>query len=364
MKVSEIMRHVSSQLKRFLDQEVPKDSVSGVQAGSFIDKALAPLQSVFQKLPKVSETSFLSTEDTAPNLFIFHMIVESLCSKGAFESASLLLEEMESIVPATKETHSVEILRVYDPWAEELSYPMADTLSRTSTTLQEWREIKQISRAYIAEAKASAQHKEEHICALYESLKTYALLDREKLSQHCIEKNLSEIVESIRSMFAFEGTHIVYCKGPRTLSISRESKHFRKILSVLSLLVSPIRTSDVERFTKQVCIPGARSSQVSLDLLYFVGKKMEHININPYSSSTELVESAVPSMFSFHSSFFCPVLRSECTIDNYPSLLTCGHIISSRAVEKIASFRGAFFKCPYCPKEVHIRDILRLKLPV
>ncbi|CAH1176938.1 unnamed protein product [Phaedon cochleariae] len=51
----------------------------------------------------------------------------------------------------------------------------------------------------------------------------------------------------------------------------------------------------------------------------------------------------------YHSVFACPILRQQSTKFNPPMRLTCGHVISRDALNKLCS--GNKLKCPYCPME-------------
>jgi len=51
----------------------------------------------------------------------------------------------------------------------------------------------------------------------------------------------------------------------------------------------------------------------------------------------------------FHSIFSCPILRQQTSDNNPPMRLTCGHVISKEALQKLASNNK--LKCPYCPVE-------------
>ena len=64
------------------------------------------------------------------------------------------------------------------------------------------------------------------------------------------------------------------------------------------------------------------------------------------------VELELPSEFTYHSIVTCPVSREQCTRDNPPMLLPCGHVISLISTSKLSrGCRTARFKCPYCPVE-------------
>lgn len=64
------------------------------------------------------------------------------------------------------------------------------------------------------------------------------------------------------------------------------------------------------------------------------------------------VEIPLPPEARFHSIFVCPVLRQQSTDANPPMLLSCGHVISKEAVQRLSKGGGNVrFKCPYCPAE-------------
>ncbi|KAJ1624847.1 hypothetical protein T492DRAFT_911390 [Pavlovales sp. CCMP2436] len=74
----------------------------------------------------------------------------------------------------------------------------------------------------------------------------------------------------------------------------------------------------------------------------------------PFSPADRLpVEIELPrELLSCHSIITCPVSREQCTRDNPPMLLPCGHVISHFSLSKLSrGCRTARFKCPYCPAE-------------
>lgn len=63
-------------------------------------------------------------------------------------------------------------------------------------------------------------------------------------------------------------------------------------------------------------------------------------------------ELSLPKDLSFHSIITCPVSREQCTRENPPLLLPCGHVLSLASVTRLSrACRVARFKCPYCPSE-------------
>ncbi|CAI2356708.1 unnamed protein product [Caenorhabditis sp. 36 PRJEB53466] len=65
---------------------------------------------------------------------------------------------------------------------------------------------------------------------------------------------------------------------------------------------------------------------------------------------------------SSHSSFTCPILKEQCSLENPPMRLVCGHVICKEAITRLttslrqmrSSSRHARFKCPYCPREQYM----------
>ncbi|VDN26869.1 unnamed protein product [Gongylonema pulchrum] len=79
---------------------------------------------------------------------------------------------------------------------------------------------------------------------------------------------------------------------------------------------------------------------------------------------------------SVHSIFACPILKAQCTRQNPPMRLSCGHVISREALHKLSQ-SGRFIptahvaqgagnaghhrlKCPYCPLESTVADAKRV----
>lgn len=72
-----------------------------------------------------------------------------------------------------------------------------------------------------------------------------------------------------------------------------------------------------------------------------------------------------------HSTFTCPILKTQSSESNPPVRLGCGHVISRDAVTKLASSRPPArsarssrnnnkMKCPYCPEEINTNENKRL----
>ncbi|VDN02836.1 unnamed protein product [Thelazia callipaeda] len=76
-----------------------------------------------------------------------------------------------------------------------------------------------------------------------------------------------------------------------------------------------------------------------------------------------------------HSVFTCPILKLQCTDQNPPMRLSCGHVISREALHKLAqtgrfvppanlapsnTFSHIRLKCPYCPVESLVTEAKRV----
>ena len=63
------------------------------------------------------------------------------------------------------------------------------------------------------------------------------------------------------------------------------------------------------------------------------------------------VEIDLPEFYHFHTTYTCPISRSQTSDENAPMLLVCGHTISRRCLDRITrSSRGRTIKCPMCPQ--------------
>lgn len=69
----------------------------------------------------------------------------------------------------------------------------------------------------------------------------------------------------------------------------------------------------------------------------------------------------VPVPQRVHSTFSCPILKTQSTESNPPMRLCCGHVISKDALMKLAAqSRSQRLKCPYCPEESNQSEALRV----
>ncbi|KAI6207641.1 Protein RMD5-like protein A [Aphelenchoides besseyi] len=62
-----------------------------------------------------------------------------------------------------------------------------------------------------------------------------------------------------------------------------------------------------------------------------------------------------------HSTFTCPIMKTQTTEENPPMRLTCGHVISKEALSRlIQTSRSDKLKCPYCPETSSPGDAARV----
>ncbi|OAG31558.1 hypothetical protein NEDG_00033 [Nematocida displodere] len=370
MKVSVAIGGIASKLKHVLET-VSDPTITGKHAKELVERIIAPLHTFSQNTPESSSlkhppaptTAFTGIDDDP---CIYRLIVECLCEKGALASAEALLEEIGGMEHAKEKAGAVSIYSVYNPWSEILSLPMTKTLELKPAKETRWEDTLKLASAHLQQTKQDAFGHNDFFCILYDLIRPY--LEMEKNSTIKNEEKEQERLHAfaqIKKRLFVDNASFLFLSETTSAIFHSRSKEYHLILSLLGLLVSPLKGTEMKRIYAARSLStdsAAEKRKISLDLLYFIGKKMESTNINPYGEQCELLESAVPSSLSFHSSFFCPVLRTECSVDNPPSLLSCGHVISTKAIEKIVAYKGSVFKCPYCPQEVHFQDIIRLNL--
>jgi len=74
------------------------------------------------------------------------------------------------------------------------------------------------------------------------------------------------------------------------------------------------------------------------------------------------VEIDLSAGFIFHTTFTCAVTMTQTSKSNLPNLLLCGHVISTRCLERLTMVRGRNFKCPMCRQQQHSTRVRQLCL--
>lgn len=77
------------------------------------------------------------------------------------------------------------------------------------------------------------------------------------------------------------------------------------------------------------------------------------------------VEIELPPEFHYHSVLTCPIQRQQITRKNPAMMLTCKHVISKDAVDRLTRTTGSklgTLKCPYCPSELKKSDAKHIHL--
>lgn len=360
MQASQHIKQLSFKLKQFLKQCAEKNQFSSDLAQTAILESLSPLARIYAEQVNVPrEVPVINTKEIE-DPYIYALITEYLCRKNLVDIAKILLEEIDEMFPFQEETDMVPVFRKYCSWSDELGKPLSYEIVRKSFKFQQIENLKAQCKKLIRSCKESSIPSDP-VSVMYRIVEK-ALSAVNSYNRMAEEDKMAfqKAVSDIRSQFILENNSLVYFDGKLGHIYSKESYTYREVQMVLGLFVIPARSKEITRLIhiKKVDWP---SEKIPLETLYYVGKTMEKINMLPYSSDIE-IESAVPPALSFHSTFFCPILRCECSVDNPPCILTCGHAISVRALEKITSFKGLIFKCPYCPKDANIKDVFKAKL--
>ncbi|KAI5142835.1 hypothetical protein NEPAR04_1655 [Nematocida parisii] len=360
MQASQYIRQLSIKLKQYLKQCEEREKFDPEQARQVVLDNLVPISTAALKSEKVSlpvpPSDVIAVEDP----YIYVLIVEYLCGQNDIDTARILLEEFSEMYPVESPKEAVSIPQIYNPWMDELGAIAPCVITKKSLKYKHITDIKKKCKQII-NSHREVEAPIDPITKLY-TIVEGALKEMNKWSTWNAQKKdiYQQSIIEIKKWFIEENGTILYFDGQVGHVYSKQTVQYEEIKSVLSLLVIPTHHSEVKRLVHAKRAMPTKNA-ITLETFYYIGKKMEMINVTPYDTEIE-VESAVPYILSFHSTFFCPILRTECSFDNTPCVLTCGHIISVKAVEKIASFKGVIFKCPYCPKDVNVKDVFKIKM--
>ena len=66
--------------------------------------------------------------------------------------------------------------------------------------------------------------------------------------------------------------------------------------------------------------------------------------------------------FKFHDVFVCPVAKEATFGSNTPQLLSCGHVISKQALQRINRNERSKFKCHTCPVQMTREEVKEIIL--
>lgn len=381
MNVSQVLRLAAVRIGKVTKSACTAEEI-GTQICSILKDTLAPLiEQLAEGVPqqrhqeRKNQLSHLNNQDSQGNQdiqeespYMLYMAMKYLIDKGATETVQVFTDEIDTCSFMKEEGVEYVHYEIYNPWLEELSLPIKKNLYKRTNTEEKIEEIKEKTIAYLRQKEKEEEDAfpsaKKKMCLI---VKEFA--DKKDQSSSVQEKKqiFRAAVDEIRKYFYFENESLIYVPHPESYCasiLSVSSQEYQDILSYLSFLSSPLRKTKIERSIKEIRGKKDERKEIGIDILYFVGKKMEEINIDPYELESEPIESAAPPLFTFHSSFFCPVLRTECSIENFPCILVCGHVICAKAIEKMARLKGSSFKCPYCPKDVNVKDVFRLKLPI
>lgn len=207
---------------------------------------------------------------------------------------------------------------------------------------------------------------------------------RAELQNHnsCFEFKLHRLqfIELLRGGIDNQMTLINYSRAHFTAFAARFSSEIQTLMGSLIFLRSGIASSPYaflldqnnwteicNMFTKEACSLLEVSVESPLSVTFNAGCialpalinikqaiQQRHVT-GVWTSRDELpIEIDVTRKCHYHSIFACPILRQQSSDNNPPMRLTCGHVISRDALNKLTN--GSKLKCPYCPVEQNPAD--------
>ncbi|KAH9405259.1 E3 ubiquitin-protein transferase rmnd5a [Tyrophagus putrescentiae] len=189
-----------------------------------------------------------------------------------------------------------------------------------------------------------------------------------------------QFIELLRGGIDNQMTLINYSRAHFTTFASKYASEIQTLMGSLIYLRSGISASPYaylldqtnwteicNMFTKEACALLEVSVESPLSVTFNAGCialpalinikqaiQQRHVT-GVWTSRDELpIEIDVTRKCHYHSIFACPILRQQSSDNNPPMRLTCGHVISRDALNKLTN--GSKLKCPYCPVEQNPSD--------